>query len=433
MPDTIFALSSGGLPSGIAVIRVSGTHSADALTALTGIPVLHRTIVPASIRDRNGLVLDRGLVAFFKGPDSFSGEDCAELHLHGSKAVVAAVLDALGAMPSLRAAEAGEFTRRAFINGKLDLTAAEALGDLLEAETEVQRQLAVENADGRQRRLYDGWRHALIEARALVEAELDFSDEGDVGQGTARLARGLVAGLVDELTEHLAGFQKAEIIRDGFRVVLIGLPNVGKSSLLNALANREVAIVTAVPGTTRDLIEVTLNLGGNKVHVTDTAGIRQTSDDVERIGVERARTAASRAHLVLHLHEGHDDPSPLVFADDVVKVRTKADLFPPSPGRGTSVSSLTGEGIGALLDEIGRRAAVATATGGRALPTRERHRHLLTDAVDELHSAVASLDDDLTIAAERLRRASDALGRLTGAVDVEDVLGTIFSRFCIGK
>src|SRR5690606_35513565 len=251
--------------------------------------------------DENGQVIDRGLVAFLPGPGSFTGEDCAEYHLNGSRAVVAAVLRRLGSMPGFRQAEAGEFTRRAFINGRLDLTAAEALSDLIIAETESQRRLAQANADGRQSRLYADWRARLLHARTMVEAELDFADEGDVPGSVAAVIWADVAELHDEMSAHLSGFEAAEIVREGFRVALLGAPNAGKSSLLNYLAGRDVAIVSDEPGTTRDVLEVPLDLGGAKVIVADMAGIREGAGKVESIGIERARRMASLADLVLVL------------------------------------------------------------------------------------------------------------------------------------
>ena len=434
--STIFALSSGAPPSGVAVVRVSGPGAGTALNALCGDLPQPRRLLLRPVKDENGQVIDRGLVAFLPGPGSFTGEDCAEFHLHGSRAVVAAVLRRLGSMPGFRQAEAGEFTRRAFINGRLDLTAAEALSDLIIAETESQRRLAQANADGRQSRLYADWRARLLHARAMVEAELDFADEGDVPSSVAAVVWADVVELHDEMSAHLSGFEAAEIVREGFRVALLGAPNAGKSSLLNYLAGRDVAIVSDEPGTTRDVLEVPLDLGGAKVIVADMAGIREGAGKVESIGIERARRMASLADLVLVLI---DLCEPVEVAPpegvDVVRVGTKCDIWSGSDGLEVDVrlSAHTGAGVSELLAMIGSRAAARTsaATEG-VVPTRQRHTGLIGSAVRNLGQALdASLD--LEVRAEALRLAGDEIGRLSGEIGTEEVLGAIFSTFCVGK
>lgn len=432
---TIFALSSGGLPSGVAVIRLSGPHVREALARLAGGTPPPRVASLRRIVDGAGEPLDRGLVLFFEDPASFTGEDCAELHLHGGKAVVGAALAALAALPGLRPAEAGEFTRRAFLNGRIDLTGAEAMADLVAAETEAQRRLALDNAEGGQRQLYDGWRSRLLHARAMIEAELDFADEADVPGFVSDRVWKDMAGLSREMAAHLDGYRAAEIVRDGFRVVLIGAPNAGKSSLLNALARRDVAIVTEVPGTTRDLIEVSLDLDGVKVVVTDTAGIRQTIDSVERIGVERAIGAAGRADLVLELVEPSGEAVRLPDVDrqaPVLRVATKCDLAGPARPEDFVISSRTGEGLPSLITEISRMAREAASATGGVVPSRIRHVELLRLCRTHIDRAEA-VDTPLELRAEELRLAADALGRITGAIDVEDLLDVIFSEFCIGK
>lgn len=432
--ETIFALSSGGLPSGVAVIRLSGPHVRAVLEALAGSLPSPRVARLGRLRDGEGRPIDRGLVLFFPEPASFTGEDCGELHVHGSRAVVAALLGRLAGMPGLRQAEAGEFTRRAFLNGKIDLTGAEGLADLLAADTEMQRRLAVANADGDQHRLYSGWRKTLVNARAMIEAELDFVDEADV-EGS--VSDGVWAGLRrlnEEIAEHIAGFAAAEIIREGFRVALIGPPNAGKSSLLNALARREVAIVTEVPGTTRDPIDVVLDLRGTKVLVTDTAGLRETEDIVERIGVERALQIATRADLILQLTDVQADVEPIFRkhgGTPTLRIGTKADLM---PGRheifDLEISTVTGDGIAKLLDTIGSHAEAATAYSS-IVPTRLRHLALLEATGGHIANALKS--NDLELRAEDLRLASESLGRITGDIEVEELLDVIFSEFCIGK
>lgn len=433
--DTIYALSSGGLPSGVAVIRLSGPATLPVLRALAGPLPPPRELGLRSIRDARGTFLDRGLMVIFPAPHSFSGEDCGELHLHGGRAVVFAVLDELGRQPGLRAAEAGEFTRRAFLEGKLDLTRAEGLADLIAAETEAERRLAVATSGGALDRLYSGWRRQLLQARALLEAELDFSDEADVPGSVSDKIWPQLATLAQEIREHLAGFRSAEMIRDGFKVVIVGAPNAGKSSLLNALAGRDAAIVTDIPGTTRDIVQVTLDLGGYRIHISDTAGLRESSDAVERIGIARAREHAEEADLLLLLCDGVTPVPDVSGATPRLLVRTKIDVNPPEDGEplDLSVSSKTGEGLPRLTATIQSRAAMMMDIGDRAVPTRARHVDLLADCATSLVRAVDIADAQLELSAEELRSAADSLGRITGAIDVEEVLGSIFSTFCVGK
>jgi tRNA modification GTPase len=438
-PDTIFALSSGKPPSGVAVIRVSGPKSGDVVAALAGKMPLDRRAALRSFRTGQGEIIDRGLVFFFAGPASFTGEDCAEFHLHGGRAVVSAMVETLGAIAGVRPAEAGEFTRRAFLNGKMDLVEAEALADLIAAETEAQRRFASSGAGGVQSGLYAGWRKRIIHARAMIEAELDFAEEGDVPGSVAAAVWDDVRRLVAEIELHLAGFHRAEIIREGFSVVIAGPPNAGKSSLLNALARRDVAIVTEEPGTTRDLVHVALDLGGMKVVVTDTAGIRAGAGRVEAIGIERALESARDADLVLVL-EDMAAPAQLALpeiAAAVLKVGSKADLANASADSRASeydvvVSSKSGAGVDQLLTMISEQAAAAAGDGSGVIPARARHVVLLRDAAADLARA-ADGKGGLELRAEELRRAGDSFGRIAGTVDVEDVLGAIFSEFCIGK
>ena len=433
--DSIFALSSGSLPSGVAVIRLSGPHVRAAVTAVAGRVPAPRHVELSRFRDDDGGVIDQGLVLFFPAPASFSGEDCAEFHAHGGRAVVQAMLRRLAAMPGLRQAEAGEFTRRAFLNGKIDLTGAEGLADLIAAETETQRRLALDNAQGGQRALYDGWRVRLLHARAMIEAELDFADEADVPGSVSDQVAGDLARLERDIAGHLDDFRAAGIVRDGFRVVLVGAPNAGKSSLLNALARREVAIVTDVAGTTRDLVEANLDIGGMKVVITDTAGLRDTADKVERIGVARAREAARRADLVLALADPTAKgrlPDDEGWTAPVLRVATKRDLdVAPSMAFDHHISAVTAEGLSELIAAIERHAHESTRTDGRIVPTRLRQVELLERTRGHIETATGT--EALELKAEHLRLASDALGRITGAIDVEELLGVIFAEFCVGK
>jgi tRNA modification GTPase len=440
-PDTIYALSSGGLPSGVAVIRLSGVHCELVLQSMTGFVPDARTVKLATIRNRNGSILDQGLALFFKAPASFTGEDCAELHLHGGRAVVGAVLTALSEFPGLREAEAGEFTRRAFINGKLDLTRAEGLADLIAAETEAERRLAIATSGGTQERLYNDWRERLLHARALVEADLDFSDESDIPGSVADRVWAEMAELADEIERHLAGFRTAEIIREGFNVVIVGPPNAGKSSLLNAIAGREAAIVTDIPGTTRDIVRIEIDLRGQRVVFSDTAGLRESADEVERIGIERAVDAARKADLVLELFDASESGREPGFTESIpdqvprLRVGTKLDLVSAAdlPPADHLISARQGSGLEGLLKEIRNRAASELISGDNVIPTRERHVAILRDCVAALRRAPSIGATEAELGAEELRQAAHALGRLTGATDVEDILGAIFSTFCVGK
>ena len=425
--DTIFALSSGSLPSGVAVVRLSGPEALAAVQSMIESLPKPRVMTLASLRHpTNNMLLDTALVVTFPGPSSFTGEDCAELHLHGGAATVEAVLEALGSVTGLRTAEAGEFSRRAFENGKLDLTEVEGLSDLIAAKTERQRIAAMGQAGGALRRVYDAWRERLLHIVAMVEADLDFSEEEDVLGSTLDTVWQGVDTLIVDIACHLETARAGEIARRGLRVVLAGPPNAGKSSLLNAMAKRDVAIVTDIPGTTRDLIEVELNLNGFLVVVTDTAGIRDTEDVVEHEGIRRAMVAAEQADVKVWLNPVNDrQPAP---DKSWVEVQTKSDL-----ARGAddllSVSVRTEDGISGFLDYLTQR---LTDLGDEDVTfTRARHRAILVDVRDSLKSSL--LEAPLELRAAHLRDALTALGRLSGRVDVEELLGAIFAEFCIGK
>ncbi|WP_427025068.1 tRNA uridine-5-carboxymethylaminomethyl(34) synthesis GTPase MnmE [Aureimonas ureilytica] len=432
--DTILALSSGALPAGIAVVRVSGPRASAALEALAGAMPEPRRASLRRLRGSDGVEIDRALVLFFPGPDTATGEDLAEFHLHGGRAVVAALTAALLALPGFRLAEAGEFTRRAFGNGRIDLTEAEGLADLLAAETEAQRRQALAQAGGEARALYEGWMMKLSRIRALLEASFDFSDEGDVDEDVSAGTAEAVAALRAEIAAHLAGAHRAEILREGFRVAIAGAPNAGKSSLLNALAAREVAIVSSIPGTTRDVIETRLDMEGLPVLLSDTAGLRETADEIERIGVSRARERIEAADLVLHLVDpGAPEETPVEAGDTpVLRIATKGDLYPALPAYfDLSISARSGAGLDELTRRIAAFAREAAGDPAALLPARTRHRDLLRQCAESLDAFDARLPPE--VGAETLRQASDRLGALTGRVGVEDLLGLIFSEFCIGK
>ncbi|MDX0065497.1 tRNA uridine-5-carboxymethylaminomethyl(34) synthesis GTPase MnmE [Sinorhizobium meliloti] len=435
--DTIYALSSGSLPAGVAIIRVSGPETADALVRLCGTLPPPRIATLRTIRTRNGETLDSGLVLYFPAPASFTGEDCCELQVHGGRAVVSAILDELAAIGGLRHAEAGEFARRAFQNGKLDLVEVEGLADLIAAETEMQRRLAIEQSGGGQSALYAGWARRLTHSRAMIEAELDFADEDDVPGSVSAVIWEDVGRLRQEIDGHIARAGLAEIIRDGLKIVIAGEPNAGKSSLLNALARRDIAIVTEVAGTTRDVLSVDLSLAGFSVKLFDTAGLRETDELVEREGIRRARQVIADADLVLLLSEksGYfriDEVLPENVP--VIRVATKVDR--PSPSWAPSdadifLSTRTGEGMADLLTALQSHLPDLAGRTALAMPSRKRHVDCLRQASAALERSLIS--SDLELRAEQLRQAGDALGRITGRVDVENLLDVIFSEFCIGK
>jgi tRNA modification GTPase len=439
--ETIYALSSGKLPSGVAIIRISGPHVRFAIETICQKLPNPRELVLSTFFSEDGNVIDRGLVCYFHAPHSFTGEDCAEIHCHGSVAVVRALLGRLSKFENLRAADAGEFTKRAFLNGKMDLTSAEGLADLLAAETEGQRKLAISQADGGLKALYDGWRQRLINLRSMVEAAIDFSEEDDVAVRAMLTVKADADSLHSEISVHIGKYRSTEIVQDGYRVVILGAPNAGKSSLLNALAGREVAIATDEAGTTRDLIDVRLELGGNLVIVTDTAGIRAKAGKVEQIGISRAQQRASTADLVLLTS---DIAAPAEFdvafeGVDSLKVGLQADKLGLDSAGEVSLhnfdivlSARTGRGLDTLIGVISERAANAVATVGLA-PGRERQVSMLLVVTSSLLRATVLTEDELDLVAELLRRCTDALGRITGRVDVEDLLDVIFSQFCVGK
>jgi tRNA modification GTPase len=429
MADTIFALSSGAPPAAIGVIRISGPQAGKALASLCGRQPTPRRATLALLRDPvSAEPLDRALLLWFPGPDTATGEDLAELHCHGGRAVVAGIEAALGTMPGLRAATPGEFTRRAFHNGRMDLNAVEGLADLLAAETRQQRRAALAMAEGHFSRRIEGWRQRLLQLSAMTEAALDFSDEDDVPDAGIEQRIGAdIAALAAEVGAELAR-PSAERLRDGIRVALAGPPNAGKSTLLNALAGREAAIVSDIAGTTRDRIEVPVSIGGVAFLLTDTAGLRDDTDDaIEAIGIARARDAVEAADILLWL--GDPAVSPRKDAISVAARSDRPDRPADIPGS-LALSAMTGQGMDALHAELLARAArMLPAEGDYALQARQR------DAVSILHRHLmaAAETDDLLILAEELRAARGAIDRLTGRAGTEDMLDMLFSGFCIGK
>ncbi|MFZ1108308.1 MAG: tRNA uridine-5-carboxymethylaminomethyl(34) synthesis GTPase MnmE [Rhodomicrobium sp.] len=452
---TVFALSSAPGRGGIAVIRISGRAARSTLDALCHgrLPAPRMASFRRLRHPKTAEVLDEALVLWLPGPANFTGEDMAELHVHGGRAVIAGVLDALAAA-GLRLAEPGEFTRRAFGNGKIDLTEAEGLADLLNAETACQRRQALAQHCGALRGHYELWRTTLLRAMAYVEASLDFSDEEGIAENAFREALPQARGLLGELERALADGRRGEIVREGVQVAILGAPNAGKSSLLNALAGREAAIVFHEPGTTRDVIEIALDLDGFPFILRDTAGLRETESPVEREGIRRALASARDADIVLLMQDASAPRTQGAAAELLTKEEgqdearagkaritltlvNKIDLAPGAspPHSALAISAKTGHGLDALKTALVRIAEEIYGSGDTPLITRARHRQEIERARSALKAFLesAAAGHETELAAEHLRDASDALGRLTGRLDVEDVLAQIFSEFCVGK
>ncbi len=426
--DTIFALSSGAPPAAIAVMRISGPHAFDAARALAGTLPEPRRASLRRLHDGEGRLLDAALLLVFPGPATATGEDLVELHLHGGRAVVRAVEAALGALPGLRKAEPGEFTRRAFAQGRIDLNEAEGLADLLAAETEWQRRAAAQMAGGAFSKAVEGWRETLLTLSAQLEAELDFSDEADVGEQEYSNISMRCIRLHDSIAAHLAR-PPVEKLREGLRIVLAGPPNSGKSTLLNALVAREAAIVSDIAGTTRDLIEVPVAFGGIPFLLTDTAGLRDgSSDRIEAIGIERAAKAIAGADMLLWLGGEGEGP------DHPVRIEIEAKIDDPAHSVKSAgairLSARTGEGMDRLVSLLVEEAR-AMLPPPDSFALNQRQRHLLGDTAHFLNHAATA--EDPLIMAEELRQARLALDALTGRAGTEDMLDALFGRFCIGK
>jgi tRNA modification GTPase len=446
--QTIFALSSGRPPSAIAIVRVSGPLAGTALDSLGGKKPVPRIATRVLLRDAKGRPIDDAVVLWFPGPASATGEDVAEFHVHGGRAVLAALFAALAAFENLRAAEPGEFTRRAFENGKLDLTEAEGLDDLIHADTDRQRRQALRHLKGLLGDRARDWRTQIIEASALIEAGIDFSDEGDVPAELIAPAMARIKALLAEIEEVLAAQGRSERLREGLVVAIAGPPNVGKSTLMNQLVRREVAIVSPYAGTTRDLIEAQLDLDGYPVTVIDTAGIRETDDPVEQEGVRRARARAAEADLVLWLVDGpetkrsdkhlHQGAAPIWLVRNKIDLDSErrarpGDVAADQDGADFAISASRGEGLPRLIAALVAFARDYFGSSEDSLIGRTRQRKLLREAADSLQRSVTAIDKGEELAAEDMRSAAHALGRLLGRVDVEDILDVIFRDFCIGK
>ena len=434
--DTIFAPATPPGRAGLAVLRISGPdalHAAEEIAQV--IPGEPRKAYLTGFYDRSGALIDRGILLWFKAPASFTGEDVVEFQLHSGRAIMDAMLAACSLVAGLRAAERGEFTRRAVENGKLDLTQAEALADLIDADTDAQRGQALRQFDGALRDLYERWRSRLIRSSALAEACLDFPDE-DIPEGTIQTVRSSMEQVSSEIRSHLADGRRGEIVREGVCLTVFGAPNAGKSSLLNALAKRDVAIVSERAGTTRDVIEVRINLAGYPVVIADTAGIRESGDDIEAEGVRRALSRVHSADIALLLLDA-TAPDPLAGIPPSIVARAdmtawnKTDLAPPK-GPGHTISAKTGTGVSELLESIsGICDKILNFQQNDAPLTRARHRDQLELALAALNRAQSAVSSDLM--GEDLRMAVRAIGQITGRVDIEEVLDVVFREFCIGK
>lgn len=459
--QTIFALSSGRPPTAIAVVRVSGPQARATLQGLAGRLPAPRLATRVLLRDHKARPVDDAVVLWFPGPASATGEDVAEFQVHGGRAVLAALFAVLAVFDGVRPAEPGEFTRRAFENGKLDLTEAEGLDDLIHADTDRQRRQALRQLQGLLGDKARDWRQQIIDAAALVEAGIDFADEGDVPEQLLAPALAKVAALKTEIEQTLAASARSERLRDGLVVAIAGAPNVGKSTLMNVLARREVAIVSPHAGTTRDIIEVQLDLDGYPVTLIDTAGIRETDDPVEQEGVRRARARAADADLLLWLIDAQHpavDAAGVGGEAPVWLVRNKIDLGPETaengadilaakpgpigggfgqgflaPAMSLDISAARGDGVSKLTDALADFAQQYFGSGEAAVIGRQRHRDLLRQTVVSLQRSIEAARDGEELVAEELRIAAMGLGRLLGRVDVEDLLDVIFREFCIGK
>ena len=434
LTDTIYALSSGPGKGGVAVIRISGNRVRAVLKQMVGLddPTPRYAYFKAIRKGRD--ILDRSLILFFAGPASFTGEDVAEFHVHGGQAVIHSILEALGEIEGCRPAERGEFSRRAVINGKMDLTQAEGMADLINAQTERQQAQAMAQMQGNLKNLYDGWRQDLTHHMAYLEAFIDFPEEEIPPEKMTRIDSDII-GLAERIRNHLDDHRAGERLRDGFRIALIGAPNVGKSSLINALTHRDVAIVSQVAGTTRDVVEAYLDVAGFPVILSDTAGLRERAESIEAEGIRRAVRTAESADLILYIRDIRQAETPADLPQKlrdktVLNIWNKADLSAARPD-GIVVSAVTGDGIQNLWDNIKGVLVRDFGDGSTGLITRDRYRVALKECLDFLNRAKETAP--LELKAENLRMAARSLGRITGQIETEELLDVIFRDFCIGK
>lgn len=435
MNGTIFAPATASGKAGVAVIRVSGPQALEAVKKMTAIKTpVPRKAMFSEIHAPDGTAVDNGLVLYFPCPNSFTGEDVVEFQTHGGRAIISAVLSGLAQINGFRPAGRGEFTRRAVENGKMDLTAAEGLADLVDAETEQQRKQALRQMGGALAKIYEDWHDRLLHVLAWMEAYIDFPEE-EIPENVSADVRGKIAGLMSEIQVHLNDGRRGEKLRDGFQIAIIGAPNAGKSSLMNRLAQRDVAIVSSTAGTTRDIIEVRLDINGYPVIVADTAGLRDTDEEIEAEGVRRAKARAEEADLVLWLSDAlkgkNNTETEKIDSEKIFCIMNKADQAEPQNDDNIWISAKTGQGIDVLLDRIGRFVEEKMALREEPSLTRLRHRKALEECLQCLNSSLKA--PEIELMTEDLRMAMRSLGKITGQVQVEKLLDVIFKDFCIGK
>ena len=435
MNGTIFAPATASGKAGVAVIRVSGPFALESIKQMTAIKTpVPRKAMFSEIHTPDGTAVDNGLVLYFPCPNSFTGEDVVEFQTHGGRAIISAVLSGLAQIDGFRPAGRGEFTRRAVENGKMDLTAAEGLADLVDAETEQQRKQALRQMSGALAKIYEDWHDRLLHVLAWMEAYIDFPEE-EIPENVSADVRGKIAGLMSEIQVHLNDGRRGEKLRDGFQIAIIGAPNAGKSSLMNRLAQRDVAIVSSTAGTTRDIIEVRLDINGYPVIVADTAGLRDTDEEIEAEGVRRAKARAEEADLVLWLSDAlkgkNNTETEKIDSEKIFCIMNKADQAEPQNDDNIWISAKTGQGIDVLLDRIGRFVEEKMALREEPSLTRLRHRKALEECLQCLNSSLKA--PEIELMTEDLRMAMRSLGKITGQVQVEKLLDVIFKDFCIGK
>lgn len=435
MNGTIFAPATASGKAGVAVIRVSGPQALEAVKKMTAIKTpVPRKAMFSEIHTPDGTAVDNGLVLYFPCPNSFTGEDVVEFQTHGGRAIISAVLSGLAQIDGFRPAGRGEFTRHAVENGKMDLTAAEGLADLVDAETEQQRKQALRQMGGALAKIYEDWHDRLLHVLAWMEAYIDFPEE-EIPEDVSADVRGKIASLMSEIQVHLNDGRRGEKLRDGFQIAIIGAPNAGKSSLMNRLAQRDVAIVSSAAGTTRDIIEVRLDINGYPVIVADTAGLRDTDEEIEAEGVRRAKARAEEADLVLWLSDAlkgkNNTETEKIDSEKIFRIMNKADQTEPQNDGNIWISAKTGQGIDVLLDRIGRFVEEKMALREEPSLTRLRHRKALEECLQCLNSSLKA--PEIELMTEDLRMAMRSLGKITGQVQVEELLDVIFKDFCIGK
>ena len=437
MFDTIYSLASGALPSAIAIIRISGPQTLSIIASMTGLDPRPNHMYYTNLNTQNGELIDTVMMVFFKKPHSFTGEDSAEFFLHGSKPIINLFMEELAKFPGVRPSELGEYSRRSFYNGKMDLIEAESLADLYEAETEAQRKLSIKGTSKELSKLYNSWRNEILEAMAYITAELDFSQEEDIASLDNTAIWKKLENLANSITTHLSFAKTSDIIKNGYKVALIGKPNAGKSSLFNKICGKNTAIVTEIPGTTRDVIEGKLNLAGLDVFFFDTAGIRETEDKVEKIGVERSKEKIEEADLIFYLKDINDTENlELPNNKEIWQIYTKQDVSRETSAIESNIfytSIYNNESIENLKIALQNHIKHLLPEYGAMLPVKQRHIYLLQETINNLKEAIEKNYLPIEIRVEFIRNAANNIGQIIGKIDVENILDIIFSKFCVGK